>query len=186
MRLAHKLSSLPPHLGLYTAVPPPLGHRSDLAPADKQKDILYHKAEIQTLNRRVADERAKASEYAITSFARNLLGTSDVLTTALKHVPKPLEPGSPLEQLHNGVEMTQKAMYKTFQEAGVTKMDLKKGTVFDPNLHEATFQIPKEVAGPKEGGGEWGAGEVVEIAKEGWMIGTRVLRPAQVGVTQIE
>lgn len=82
--------------------------------------------------------------------------------------------------------MTQKAMFKTFSEAGVVKMEVNKGTVFDPNLHEATFQIPKEVAGPKEGGGEWGSGEVVEVGKEGWMIGNRVLRPAQVGVTQIE
>lgn len=147
---------------------------------------MYHKAEIQTLTRRVSDERAKASEFAISSFARSLLSTSDVLTTALKHVPKPIPTGTPLEALFNGVEMTQKAMFKTFQESNVVKMEVGKGTVFDPNLHEATFQIPKEVAGPKEGGGEWGAGEVVEVAKEGWMIGNRVLRPAQVGVTQVE
>jgi len=82
--------------------------------------------------------------------------------------------------------MTQKAMLKTFQEAGVVKMEIARGSAFDPNLHEATFQIPKEIAPPKEGGAEWGPGEVVEVAKEGWMIGSRVLRPAQVGVTQIE
>jgi molecular chaperone GrpE len=77
-------------------------------------------------------------------------------------------------------------MLKTFAENGVRTMQVGKGSAFDPNLHEATFQIPKEVAGPKEGGGEWSAGEVVEIGKEGWLIGNRVLRPAQVGVTQIE
>ena len=77
-------------------------------------------------------------------------------------------------------------MFKTFAEAGVKKIEVAQGTAFDPNLHEATFQIPKEVAGPKQGGGEWAPGQVVEISKEGWMIGNRVLRPAQVGVTQME
>lgn len=159
---------------------------SSAQPLTDQKDVLYHKADIQTLNRRVSDERQKASEFAISSFARSLLSTPDILGTALKHVPKPIEAGSPLEALHNGVELTQKAMFKTFQESGVVKMEVSQGTTFDPNLHEATFQIPKEIAPPKQGGGEWGPGEVVEVAKEGWMIGNRVLRPAQVGVTQIE
>lgn len=150
-----------------------------------QKDILYHRAESQTLTRRVDDERRKASEFAISKFAQSLLDTTDTFSIALKHVPKPVEPGTPLASLVQGVELTHKALLKTFEQNGVKKMDVSRGGSFDPNLHEATFQIPKEVAGPKEGG-EWGSGEVVEVTKEGWMIGNRVLRPAQVGVTQIE
>ena len=91
-----------------------------------------------------------------------------------------------LRDFFGGVELTQKALWKTFEQHGVVKMEVGKGDAFDPNVHEATFQIPKEVAGEKEGGGGYGAGEVVEIGKSGWMIGTRVLRPAQVGVTQME
>ena len=82
--------------------------------------------------------------------------------------------------------MTKRGLMKTFEQHGVVKMDVKRGGVFDPNLHEATFQVPKEVAGDKDGGEKWGAGEVVEVGKEGWLIGNRVLRPAQVGVTQVE
>lgn len=162
--------------------------RTDLC----QKDILYGKAEIQTLNRRVIDERQKASEFAITSFARSLIGTTDILTAALRHVPQPIPSDSTaaaaLSDLFNGVELTQKAMLKTFEEHGVRKMDVGRGTVFDPNLHEATFQIPKEVAGPKGAKlGEWSekGGEVVEVQKEGWVIKDRVLRAAQVGITQL-
>ncbi|ORY34292.1 GrpE-domain-containing protein, partial [Naematelia encephala] len=150
-----------------------------------ERDVLYHRAEIQTLNRRIADEKAKASEFAITSFARNLLSTSDVLTKALSHVKTPISPDNPdLHNLYSGVELTHKAMLKTFEQHGVKKMEVERGGSFDPNMHEATFQIPKEAAGPK-GDGEWGPGEVVEVGKEGWTIGNRVLRPAQVGVTQI-
>jgi len=121
------------------------------------------------------------------SFARSLLSTNDVLSTALLHVPKPIEPtNNALRDLHNGVELTQRALLKTFEQNGVVKMEVGRGAVFDPNLHEATFQVPKEVAGDKGGGGSWGPGQVVEVGKEGWMIGNRVLRPAQVGVTQVE
>lgn len=142
---------------------------------------------MQTLSRRIVEERTKASEFAITSFARNLLSTIDVLTTALAHVPKPIDTSNTaLRDLANGVELTQKAMLRTFESHGVVKMTVGRGATFDPNLHEATFQVPKEVAGDKGGGAVWGAGEVVEVGKEGWMIGNRVLRPAQVGVTQVE
>lgn len=151
-----------------------------------QKDRKYKQAEIQTLSRRIEEERRKASEFAISKFALSLLSTSDVLSTALSHVPKPVEPGTPLGSLSSGVELTQKALWKTFEQNGVVKMQVKRGDTFDPNEHEATFQIPAAVAGPKGDGKEWGPGEVVEVGKEGWMIGKRVLRPAQVGVTQIE
>jgi molecular chaperone GrpE len=135
----------------------------------------------------VIDERAKASEFAITSFARSLLSTDDVLHTALSHVPKPVDPSNKaLADLVQGVELTHKALLKTFEQNGVKKMELNKGDAFDPNLHEATFQIPREVAGQRADGKEWRPGEIVEVGKEGWLIGNRVLRPAQVGVTQIE
>jgi molecular chaperone GrpE len=146
---------------------------------------MYQRAETQTMARRVDEERRKATEFAISKFAQSLLDTTDTFAIALKHVPKPVEPGTPLASLVQGVEITQKALLKTFEQNKVLKMEVKQGDAFDPNLHEATFQIPKEVA-PKKGEGEWGSGEVVEVTKEGWMIGARVLRPAQVGVTQIE
>jgi molecular chaperone GrpE len=76
-------------------------------------------------------------------------------------------------------------LLKTFEQHGVKPFD-SLGEKFDPNMHEATFQIPKEAAPKKADGGEWGSGEVFEVAKGGWMIGNRVLRPAQVGVTQME
>ena len=152
-----------------------------------KKETLYQRAEAQTLIRRAAEERAKASEFAITSFARNLLSTIDILSTALNHVPKPVDTSHPaFRDLVNGVELTQQGLVKTMEQHGVVKMEVGQGMAFDPNLHEATYQIPKEVAGEKRSGGDWGPGEVVEVGKEGWMIGNRVLRPAQVGVTQVE
>ena len=138
--------------------------------------------------RRVDEERRKATEFAISKFAQSLLDTTDTFSIALKHVPRPVEPSTPLASLVQGVELTQKALLKTFEQNQVVRMAIEQGDAFDPNLHEATFQIPAEVAPPKKDSskGGWEKGQVVEVLKGGWMIGSRVLRPAQVGVTQIE
>lgn len=139
------------------------------------------------MNRRVIDERNKASEFAISKFAQALLSTSDVLTTALSHVKQPIdESNTELKSLFSGVDMTQKQLINTFGHHGVKKFEKTVGEKFDPNLHEATFQVPKEHVGMRADGKAYEAGEVFEVQKEGWMIGNRVLRPAQVGVTQME
>lgn len=144
------------------------------------------RADYQTLSRRSQEEKAKAGDFAIASFARALLSTTDVLTTALKHVPQPVEKGTPLHDFYSGVELTRKAMISTFEHHGVVPMSELLGSQFDPNLHEATFQVPAAVAPRNTDGSERASGEIFEIAKDGWMIKTRVLRPAQVGVVQLE
>jgi molecular chaperone GrpE len=59
------------------------------------------------MNRRVTEERNKASEFAITNFARSLLSTSDVLHTALSLVSKD-KANEELNKFVNGIEMTQR------------------------------------------------------------------------------
>lgn len=144
------------------------------------------RADYQTLSRRSSEEKAKASDFAIMGFARALLSTTDVLATALKHVPQPIEKGSPLATLFDGVELTQKALHKTFETHGIAPMDELLGAQFDPNLHEATFQVPSHVAPKRTDGDAPAPGEVIDVAKGGWTIKGRVLRPAQVGVVQME
>ena len=138
------------------------------------------------MSRRVSEERQKASDFAIASFARELLSLYDVLATALSHVRQTgPAPADELKQLFQGVDLTRKHLLKTFEQHGVKPFEGTMGAKFDPNLHEAVFQLPKDVA-PKREGKALEGGEVFEVSKEGWMIGARVLRPAQVGVTQME
>ncbi|KAK8845460.1 hypothetical protein IAR55_006173 [Kwoniella newhampshirensis] len=154
---------------------------------EMKKEMQYLRADVQTATRRANEEKAKASEFAITSFARALLSTADVLTTALKHVPQPIPAeNKALADLHQGVELTHKALLKTFEQHGVKKVDDLLGEQFDPNMHEAVFTVPKEVAPPKKDGTSHGPGEIFDVSKEGWTIGNRVLRPAQVGVVSPE
>ncbi|WVO14862.1 hypothetical protein L204_102501 [Cryptococcus depauperatus] len=152
-----------------------------------KKSIQYLQADYQTATRRGVEEKAKASEFAITKFARALLDTVDVLTTALKHVPQPIPAeNKALVGLHRGVELTHKALLQTFEQHGVNKLDELKGQQFDPNLHEAIFTVPQAVAPKRENGESHGPNEIIDVHKDGWMIGQRVLRPAQVGVVSPE
>ncbi|KAE8543078.1 hypothetical protein D1P53_000565 [Cryptococcus gattii VGV] len=151
------------------------------------KEMQYLRADVQTAVRRSAEEKAKASEFAISSFARALLDTADVLSTALKHVPQPIPADNKdLQSLHTGVELTHKALLKTFESHGVKKLENLKGEQFDPNMHEALFTVPQAVAPKKDNGEPHGPNEIFDVSKEGWTIGSRVLRPAQVGVVASE
>ncbi len=57
---------------------------------------------------------------------------------------------------------------------GVRKLD-PKGQKFDPNFHEALFEVQDESMAP---------GSVAQVVEEGFAIGDRVLRPAKVGVAK--
>jgi molecular chaperone GrpE len=46
---------------------------------------------------------------------------------------------------------------------------------FDPNLHEALFEVPDETVAN---------GTVVQVIEAGYAIGDRVLRPAKVGISR--
>lgn len=70
--------------------------------------------------------------------------------------------------------MTRQELLKTLAKHGVTQFD-PTGEKFDPNKHEALFQAPVEGKEP---------GTVLECQKMGYMIKSRTLRPAQVGVVQ--
>ncbi|GMK55998.1 hypothetical protein CspeluHIS016_0210540 [Cutaneotrichosporon spelunceum] len=153
---------------------------------EQEKEMQYLRADYQTMSRRVQEERTKASDFAIAKFARELVGSTHVLGTALKHTPKPIEKGSALGNLYDGVELTRKSILQTLAHHGVTPMGELLGTTFDPNLHEAIFQVPAAVAPKKSDGADSQAGDIIEVQKEGWMIKDRVLVPAQVGVVQLE
>jgi molecular chaperone GrpE len=70
--------------------------------------------------------------------------------------------------------VTEKDFQSRLARFGVKKIDAL-GARFDPNQHEALFEIPDETQP---------AGAVAQVVEEGYTIGDRVLRPAKVGVTR--
>ena len=73
-----------------------------------------------------------------------------------------------------GIELTERDLLKTLERHGVKKLD-PKGQKFDPNVHQAMFEIPNA---------DVPSGTVVQVVQSGYVIGDRVLRPALVGVAK--
>jgi len=79
-----------------------------------------------------------------------------------------------VKALIEGVELTERELQKALEKNGVRQFT-PRGEKFDPNVHQAMFEVP-DPAVP--------AGSVVEVVQPGYMIGERVLRPALVGVSK--
>ena len=79
-----------------------------------------------------------------------------------------------LKTLLEGVDMTDKQLGEVFKKFGVEKFD-PLNEKFDPSRHCAIFQIP-DPSKP--------SGTVASVVKVGYMLHDRVLRPAEVGVTE--
>ena len=133
-------------------------------------------AEMDNLRKRTAREMTDARSYAVANFARDLLGVGDNLQRAIQAVPpEKRESGSDdFKALIEGVELTERELLKALTNAGVTKFN-PEGEKFDPNFHQAMFEMPDENL-PNN--------SVAQVVQEGYKIGERVLRPAMVGVAK--
>ena len=133
-------------------------------------------AEMENLRRRTARDVHDARAYAIANFARDMLSVSDNLRRALDAVPEEARTSGDagFKALFEGVDITERAMLTALERHGVKKLN-PEGEKFDPNFHQAIFEVPNaDVA----------ANTVVQVVQPGYSIGDRVLRPAMVGVAK--
>eukprot|EP01083_Nonionella_stella_P031619 86591_1 len=88
-----------------------------------------------------------ARQFAVTSFAKSLLDTSDNLTRAMDAVPEELRKDTEnhpvLATLYEGIQMTDDGLTKALAKNKLSKFGAA-GDKFDPNLHEALFEYPDE------------------------------------------
>jgi molecular chaperone GrpE len=133
-------------------------------------------AEMENLRRRTARDVKDARSYAVTNFARDMLAVSDNLRRALDAIPAEQRESDDagFRSLVEGVEMTERAMLTTLEHHGVRKQE-PEGQKFDPNFHQAMFEVPNADV-PNN--------TVVQVVQDGYVIGDRVLRPAMVGVSK--
>jgi molecular chaperone GrpE len=132
-------------------------------------------AEVENVRRRAEKEKADASQYAVTKFARDMLGIADNFARALAAVPAPIrEAADPqLKAVLDGVEATDRQLIQTLERYGVKAVDVSGK--FDHNLHQAIAEVP--------GQGK-PAGNIVDVVQSGYTIGDRLLRPAMVTVAK--
>jgi molecular chaperone GrpE len=130
---------------------------------------------MENLRKRTQRDVQDARTYAVTNFARDMLSVSDNLRRAIDTIPpEMLEADASLKSLAEGVEMTERAMLQALERHGVTKLE-PEGQKFDPNFHQAMFEVPNP---------DLPNNTVVQVVQAGFAIGDRVLRPAMVGVSK--
>jgi molecular chaperone GrpE len=133
-------------------------------------------AEMENLRRRTARDMHDARSYAIAAFARDMLSVSDNLRRALDAVTEEQKAvaDAGFKALIEGVDITERAMLAALERHGVKKL-FPEGERFDPNFHQAMFEVPNP---------DVPANTVVQVVQPGYSIGERVLRPAMVGVAK--
>ena len=133
-------------------------------------------AEMENLRRRTARDVQDARAYAIANFARDMLSVSDNLRRAIDAIPEEAKASGDagFKALIEGVEITERAMLSALERHGVKKLE-PEGEKFDPNFHQAMFEVPNP---------EVPANTVLQVVQPGYSIGERVLRPAMVGVSK--
>ncbi len=133
-------------------------------------------ADMENLRRRTEREVGDAKAYGVTSFARDMLTFADNLRRAVEAVPPEVrdEAEPRLKSFIEGIELTERDFLSRLNRFGVKKLE-PMGKRFDPNMHEALFEVPDESVP---------AGTVMQIVEQGYAIGDRVLRPAKVGVSR--
>jgi molecular chaperone GrpE len=143
--------------------------------ADLKDRLLRAMAEIENVRRRGEREVNDTRQYAVAKFAGDMLDVADNMARALANTPAEARESDPaVRTLVEGVELTEKAMLRALEKHGVKKID-PQGERFDPNFHQAIFEVPDTSVA---------TGTVAQVVQVGYSIGSRVLRPAMVGVAR--
>lgn len=144
--------------------------------AELRDRALRMAADMDNLRKRTEREIADNRTYAIAKFARDMLAAADSLSRALVMLPQDArETGdATVKSLIEGMELTDREMTRLLGLHGVKPIEAK-GEKFDPNKHQAMFEVEDPSVPP---------GTVVQVVQGGFVIGDRVLRPAMVGVSK--
>lgn len=137
--------------------------------ADNKDLYLRALADLENYRKRAQREKEDAMRFANDNILRNIIPVLDNLERAIEHARTATDDqGSLLE----GVEMTLGQFHKVLEASGVTPV-AAMGQTFDPNFHQAMGQIPT---------GDQPPNTVVQELQKGYLLNSRLLRPAMVMV----
>ena len=129
-------------------------------------------ADSENVRKRADRDRREAENYGGSKLARDMLPVYDNMRRALQSVEDSEKTAN--AALLEGVELTMRELISVFKKHGIDPIVPEVGDKFDPQFHQAMFEAP--LPGTK-------AGEIIQVAAEGFMLHDRLLCPAQVGVS---
>ncbi|GHG82940.1 nucleotide exchange factor GrpE [Pseudodonghicola xiamenensis] len=129
-------------------------------------------ADAENARKRADKQRREGEQYGGSKLARDMLPVYDNMKRALEAASDEQREGA--AALIEGIELTMRELLNVFSKHGIQLVAPQVGDKFDPQLHQAMFEAP--VPGTK-------AGDIIQVAAEGFLLHDRLLRPAQVGVS---
>ena len=129
-------------------------------------------ADAENSRKRSDKDRREAEQYGGSKLARDMLPVFDNMKRAIEAATDEQKQVS--AALIEGIELTMRELLNVFQKHGIQMVAPEVGDRFDPQVHQAMFEAP--VPGTR-------AGDIIQVAAEGFMLHDRLLRPAQVGVS---
>ena len=129
-------------------------------------------AETENIRKKFFKEKKDAEIYGGTKLARDLLSVLDNLNRALESVDH--EMMEKQNAFLEGIELTKKELLNTFSNHEIDELAPEEGEKFDPKFHQAMFEGPHP---------NIEKGNIIQVMANGFTIGDRLLRAAQVGVS---
>jgi len=136
--------------------------------------LLRAAAETENVRRRAEKERDDLRKFAVQKFAEDILAVADNLKRALDAIPDEGRDDPAVKALVEGVELTGRELAGAMERHGIQRIEAANHR-FDPNLHQAVFEVESAEAAP---------GTVVQVLRDGYTIHGRLLRAAMVGVAK--
>jgi molecular chaperone GrpE len=124
-------------------------------------------ADFQNYRRRVDAEKAETYQNAVGSIIKRYLPILDDMERAMAEHPADLA-------WVDGIELIYRKLQFILESEGLKRIEAE-GQMFDPNFHEAIMQEPSE---------NHESGQIIAVVQNGYLLGERVIRPAQVRVAQ--
>ncbi len=138
--------------------------------ADNLEGWQRERAEFSNYKKRVERDQAQSRQDITGAIIKKYLVVLDDLELALKDKPK----NGPGEAWANGIELIARKLLAIIEAEGVELINQNR-VPFDPTVHEAISS---------EENVDFESGEVIEVMRQGYKLGDRVLRPAMVRVAR--
>lgn len=149
--------------------------KADLEKAQKQvcenlDGWQRERAEFSNYKKRIERDQAQMTQMITGSVIKKYLAIVDDMDLAMKNRPTKGDGAGWAE----GIELIERKLQTILDSEGIERINQNK-IQFDPNLHEAISH---------EENPEFESGEVIEVVRQGYKLGDRILRPAMVRVAR--
>ncbi len=150
----------------------------DLDPqAQLEGDVLKWKetamrtaADLENYRKRMSREKTEAIKFGNQRLIEDLLPVIDNFNMGM--MAAEAESGS---MIYMGMKMVQAQMEGFLSGQGVTEAETVIGSDFNPNIHDAMSQEESD---------EHEDGKIIRVMRKGYLLGDRLIRPANVVVSQ--